>query len=189
MATKALLAALGVVAAFASHGAEVAGVKIEDKAKVGGSELVLNGAALRKRAIFQVYAMGLYLPEKKTAASEAIGAQGAKRVAIHMLRDVDAASFTEALTDGMKANHDEATMRLLEPRIGELSAIMAELKEAKKGMQILLDWQPASGTLVSVDGAPRGKPIAGEDFYRALLRIWLGERPVQDDLKKALLGG
>ena len=32
-------------------------------------------------------------------------------------------------------------------------------------------------------------PIAGEDFYRALLRIWIGDKPVQDDLKKALLGG
>jgi hypothetical protein len=31
--------------------------------------------------------------------------------------------------------------------------------------------------------------IEGEDFYRALLRIWLGDRPVQDDLKKSLLGG
>jgi hypothetical protein len=40
-----------------------------------------------------------------------------------------------------------------------------------------------------VNGAPRGKPIAGEDFYRALLRIWIGDNPVQDDLKKALLGG
>ena len=189
MATRALLTALGLAAALASHGAEVAGVKIDDKAKVGSSELVLNGAALRKRAFFQVYAMGLYLPEKMNAASEAIAAQGAKRVAIHMLRDVDAASFTEALTDGMKANHDEAAMKAFEPRIAQLSAIMAELKEAKKGMQILLDWQPANGTLVSVDGAPRGKPIAGEDFYRALLRIWLGEKPVQDDLKKALLAG
>ncbi len=189
MAIRAALAAIAALAAFAAQGAEIGGVKIDDRAKVGGSELVLNGAALRKRAFFQVYAMGLYLPEKKTQASEAIGSGGAKRVAIHMLRDVDAASFTEALTDGMKANHDEATMKLLEPRIAQLSAIMAELKEAKKGMQILLDWQPPSGTLVTVDGAPRGKPIAGEDFYRALLRVWLGERPVQDDLKKALLGG
>jgi hypothetical protein len=31
--------------------------------------------------------------------------------------------------------------------------------------------------------------MAGEAFYRALLRIWLGENPVQEDLKKALLGG
>ncbi len=80
-------------------------------------------------------------------------------------------------------------MKSFEPRIAELSAIMNELKEARKGMAILLDWQPGTGTVVAVDGKTRGKPIAGEDFYRALLRIWLGERPVQDDLKKALLGG
>jgi len=45
-----------------------------------------------------------------------------------------------------------------------------------------------SGTVLVINGAARGKPIAGEDFYRALLRIWLGEHPVQDDLKKAVLG-
>jgi hypothetical protein len=39
-----------------------------------------------------------------------------------------------------------------------------------------------------VDGRPAGSPIAGEDFYRALLKIWLGEQPVQADVKKALLG-
>jgi hypothetical protein len=33
-----------------------------------------------------------------------------------------------------------------------------------------------------------GLPILGEDFYRALLKIWLGDKPVQADLKKALLG-
>ncbi|TAK85863.1 MAG: hypothetical protein EPO20_08665 [Betaproteobacteria bacterium] len=43
-------------------------------------------------------------------------------------------------------------------------------------------------TRLLVGGKPVGKPIAGEDFYRALLRIWLGEKPVQDDLKKALAG-
>ena len=46
-----------------------------------------------------------------------------------------------------------------------------------------------TGTVLSVQGKPMGRPIAGEDFYRALLRIWLGDKPVQDDLKKALLGG
>ena len=189
MATRCAIAALALCAALSAQAAEVAGVKLDDRTKVGPADLVLNGAGLRKRAFFQVYAMGLYLAEKKPAAAEAIGAPGAKRVAIHMLRDVDAASFTEALVDGMRPNHDDAAMKALEPRIAELSAIMGELKEAKKGMAILLDWQPGTGTVVSVDGKTRGKPIPGEDFYRALLRIWLGERPVQDDLKKALLGG
>ena len=55
-------------------------------------------------------------------------------------------------------------------------------------MAITLDWTGA-GTQLLVQGKPAGRPIEGEDFYRALLRIWLGDKPVQDDLKKALLGG
>jgi len=65
---------------------------------------------------------------------------------------------------------------------------MAELGEAKEGMRITLDWSPPAGTVVTVNGKATGNPIAGEDFYRALLRIWLGDNPVQADLKKALLG-
>jgi hypothetical protein len=80
-------------------------------------------------------------------------------------------------------------MQALAPRIAALSATMAQLKEAKKGMTITLDWLPGTGTQMGVDGRPTGAPIAGEDFYQALLRIWLGPQPVQDDLKKALLGG
>ena len=166
--------------------AEVAGVKLEEQIQPGN--LVLNGAGLRKRLFFQVYAIGLYLPKKTNSAEEAIGGPGAKRVAIHMLRNVGAAEFSEALAEGIRANHSEAEAKALEPRVQELGAIMGEVKEAKKGMAIALDATPA-GTQVLIDGKPAGKAIAGEDFYRALLRIWLGPRPVQDDLKKALLGG
>jgi len=64
---------------------------------------------------------------------------------------------------------------------------MAQIGEAKKGMAIALDWT-GGGTILVVNGKPAGKPIAGEDFYKALLRIWIGDKPVQDDLKKSLLG-
>ena len=176
-----------LVVALPAFAADIAGVKIEEKEKFGSGELTLNGAGLRKRAFFQVYAIGLYLSEKKAVAADAIGAAGAKRVAIHMLRDVDADQFAGALADGIKDNHSEAEAKALEPRVKQLAAIMAEMKEAKKGMRITLDSLPA-GTQVTVEGRPVGVPIPGEDFYRALLRIWLGDKPVQDDLKKALLG-
>lgn len=183
-----MLALAVLLGALPLRAAEVAGVKFEDRTRAGSAELVLNGAGLRKRAFFQVYAMGLYLTEKKSAAAEVVALAGPKRIAIHMLRDVDAATFTQALSDGMRANHDEATMKALEPRIAQLGAIMDELKEAKKGMSIVLDLQPGTGTVVSVEGKPRGRPIAGDDFSRALLRVWLGDKPVQDDLKRVLLG-
>ncbi len=165
--------------------AEVAGVKIDDKTKVGSSELTLTGAGLRKRLFFQVYAIGLYVQDAK---ADPIAQPGPKRVLIHMLRDVGAEQFTEALADGIKANHSEAEAKALEPRVKQLGAIMAGLKEAKAGMAITLDWN-GKETVLTAAGKPAGGPISGEDFYRALLRIWLGENPVQDDLKKALLGG
>ena len=188
MLTRFLLALL-LAASFGTQAAEVAGVRIEDKTKVGNNEVVLNGAGLRRRAFFQVYAIGLYLPQKSATPAAVLEQPGPKRVAIHMLRDVGADAFTEALADGIRANHSDAETKALEPRVKELAAIMAEVKEAKKGMAIALDWQPGAGTVMVVNGAARGKPIAGEDFYRALLRIWIGDKPVQDDLKKALVGG
>jgi hypothetical protein len=187
--TAAILLPFFFLPALAASAAEVAGVKIDDSTRVSNVELTLNGAGLRKRVFFQVYAIGLYLPQKSSGAAEILQQPGPKRVAIHMLRDVGADTFTEALVDGIRANHSEAEAKALEPRIKELAAIIAELKEAKKGMAIALEWQPPTGTVLLVNGAARGKPIAGEDFYRALLRIWIGDKPVQDDLKKGLLGG
>jgi len=184
---KKLLALLLLVAVPA-FGADVAGVKIDDQIKTGTTELVLNGAGVRKLVFFNVYAMGLYLPKKTSVAAEAIAGEGRKRVALHMLRDVGAERFTSALVEGIRENHTEAQAKALEPRIRELTAIMAEVKEAKKGMAITLDWN-GTATQVGIDGKPAGKPIDGADFYQALLRIWLGEKPVQDDLKKAPLGG
>jgi hypothetical protein len=171
------------VAALPAFGAEVAGVKLEDKI----SDLVLNGAGLRTKVIFNVYVIGLYLPAKKTDAAAVLQLAGPKRIAIRMLRDVGAERFSEALGEGIRDNHSEAESRVLEPQVKELVATMAEIKQAKKGMTIALDWT-GSATQLAIDGRPAGRPIAGEDFYRALLRIWLGEKPVQEDLKRALLG-
>ncbi len=175
-------------AATLAQGAEVAGVKVDEAARVAGADLKLNGAGLRNKAFFKVYAMGLYLQDKLAAPAAILSAQGPKRVHLHMLRNVDADDFSEALTEGLKDNHTEAEMKGFAPRIAVLTGIMNEIKEAKTGLAIDLDWIPGAGTQVVIGGQPRGKPIAGEDFYRALLRIWLGDNPVQGDLKKSLLG-
>jgi len=185
---KTILATAALLAASNVFGAEVSGVRLEDKTGVESRELVLNGAGVRKKFFINVYVIGLYLPEKARAAAAVLQMPGPKRAEIHMLRNVDADTFTEALLEGLRDNHSDAEYKALEPRAKELAAIMAELKEAKKGMTIALDWTGEATRLVA-DGKPAGKPIAGEDFYRALLRIWIGDQPVNDELKKALLGG
>jgi hypothetical protein len=57
-----------------------------------------------------------------------------------------------------------------------------------EGDQIVLTYVPGKGTSVSAKGQAKGV-IEGKDFSDALLSVWLGGNPVQEDLKKALLGG
>jgi hypothetical protein len=183
-------AAIAALLPLAALAAEVAGVKLDDRTRIdgGGPELVLNGAGVRTRFVVKVYVAGLYLTEKKGAAADAIALGGPKRVGITMLRDVGAQQFNEALVEGFRANNSAADVEKLKSALDELSGTMTTLGEVRKGNVIALDFVPGTGTRVLVNGAPKGKPIAGEEFYRALLRIWLGDKPVDSDLKKGLLG-
>ena len=168
--------------------AEVAGVKVDERVKLGSSELQLNGSGVRTRLIFKVYVGALYLPERKSGAAEVLALRGAKRVSMTLLRDLDAKQLTDALEEGVRANHSEAEIAALKERLDALVAVMNEIGNAKEKTVITLDFLPEAGTGVTIDGAPRGKPIPGEDFFIALLKIWLGEKPVDAGLKKAMLG-
>ena len=168
--------------------AEVAGVKVDERVKLGSSELQLNGAGIRTRLFFKVYVGALYLPERKSSAAEVLALRGAKRVSMALLRDLSARQLTAALEEGIRANSSEAELAALKERIDALVATMNEIGSAKEKTVITLDFLPESGTRVTVDGEARGKPVPGEDFFVALLRIWLGEKPVDADLKKAMLG-
>ena len=85
---------------------DVAGVKFDDTAKVGADDTVINGAGMRKRAFFKVYAIGIYLPQKAATTAEVLAAKGAKRIAIVTLRDLTAEQFVDALIEALKNNHD-----------------------------------------------------------------------------------
>lgn len=182
---KRWLALMLLLGALPVSAIEVADVKVADKISLGSSELVLNGAGIRTRAIFKVYVGALYLTEKKSSAAEVLAQKGTKRVSLSLLRDLSAQQLNEAFENGIQANHSAAEVEALKPRIAELLSLFTD---GKKGDVILLDFLPESGTVVTLNAAVRGKPIPGEDFYRALLRIWLGDKPVDGDLKKGMLG-
>ena len=183
----ALLAATLAVA-LPAIAAEVAGVHLDDKTSLSGNELVLNGSGLRTRFMLKVYAMGLYLPRRADTPDTIATLAGPKRIQIVTLRDLTAEQFADALVEGLKKNHSEAEFAKLQARSDEFRNALLAIKAAPAGTQIRLEWLPASGTRLSVGNDARGKDIPGEDFYRALLRIWLGDKPVDADLKNALLG-
>lgn len=191
MRGRATLLALAFAAATtAASGAEVAGVKLHERVRIGSNapELVLNGAGVRTRIIVDVYVAGLYLTQKKSAAEDVLALSGAKRMSLVMLRDLTARQIAQGLSDGFKANNAAADQQRYQAELDELTAGIGSLGEAKKGDVIALDYLPDAGMRVILNGEPKGRPVGDEGFYRAVLRVWLGDRPVDAGLKRALLG-
>ena len=183
------------VAALLSGGAgaaEVEGVKVEEQVRLGagGPELVLNGAGVRHRMAFiKVYIGALYLAGKKSDAEEIIRDPGAKRVLMHILADeVIAKDLIASLNNALAANHIPAELALIEARIRDLNRMMDGIGALKKGGVIVLDYLPGAGTRITVNGQEK-ITIKGEDFFQALLRIWIGKKPVDGRLRDAMLGG
>src|SRR5688500_1291085 len=69
MINKIVVVLSMLAASLTADGAEVGGVKIDDKATLGGRELILTGAGTRTRLVIKVYVAALYLPQKATTAA------------------------------------------------------------------------------------------------------------------------
>ena len=178
-------ALLSLAPAFA---AEVEGVKLADKVQLGGVELALNGAGVRTRIFFKVYVGALYLQKETGSADAVLADAGPKRVAMHLLRELGSEQLFTALKEGLADNHSPDQVAKLEPQVKQMEKIFFAIKSAKKGDAIMLDYLPRAGTRIILNSEEVGT-VAGVDFYRALLRVWLGDKPVDASLKKAMLGG
>jgi len=165
---------------------QVKGVKVDETAQVDGSALVLNGAGIRTKMMFKVYVAALYLGQKQTEASAVISDHGSKRVSIHFLREVSSEKLLHGMDEGIADNNHSTEIASIEPQLKAFRQMMTSAKKVKEGDVILLDYSPSS-TQVSLNGKVLGK-VDGEAFNQALLRVWLGENPVDASLKKALIG-
>lgn len=182
-----ILAAAAALTLNIAQAVEVEGVKFDDTTKVGASELVINGTGVRRK-FGKRYVMALYLPARTGDANAALSTKGAKRVAINLTKDVSGETFADAVAKGMANNSSDAEMAAVKDRLKQWSDTVIALGEVKAGSIIQIDWIPEKGTQLTINGQAKGKEIAGEDFYTALLRVWLGKDPVQDDIKQGLLG-
>lgn len=168
---------------------EVAGVKIDDTVKVAGKDLKLNGAGVRTRVVVKVYTMGLYLTEKKTTTAAVLETAGPRRIALTMLRDVTGDELGQAFMAGITANTDKTERSKFVNQLAQFGDAFVSIPLAKKGDTITVDWVPEKGTVIYFNGKQNGETMQDQGFYNALLKIWLGDKPVDSTLKPALLGG
>ena len=180
----ALIAAL--VAAPGLHAAEVAGVRVADSIKVGNNELVLNGAGLRSKLFIKVYVGALYVSQKAATPAAIYDSATPRRMVLRLLRDLDADSLHSALDEGLRNNHTPAELSDMKAQADQLGGIMKAMGKVHEGDTVSIDFS-AEGVVVSQNGEVRGK-VAGASFAKALLKVWLGDKPADASLKKALLG-
>jgi hypothetical protein len=175
-------------ACSAQAAVDVSGIKFEDTMKVAGKDLVLNGAGMRTKLVIKVYAAGLYLPEKKTAVADVLKMEGPRRVTLVMARDIASEDLAKAFMDGINENLDKAEKSKFVVQINKFGEMFANVEQIKKGDVLFMDWIPGTGTVCELNGKRIGAAVADLNFYNAVLRIWLGDKPVDRSLKPALLG-
>jgi Chalcone isomerase-like len=182
-----LLASLTLLLGVASaHGKECKGVSFPDQAQTEGATLTLNGLGLRQATMFKVnvYVAALYVAQPSTDAAALLKSNGPTEIVLQFVRDVDRSDLVKGWQEGFE-NNAKSQLPALKDRIEAFKALMTDMKT---GEQLRFVHKPGAGTQVSVKGAAKGT-IAGDDFAQALLAIWLGPNPPNEDLKAGLLGG
>lgn len=167
---------------------EVSGVKYEQTLNLGGQVLQLNGAGTRYKAVFQVYTAGLYLGAKANTAEAVLSAGGPKRLHLVMLREVDGNELGRLFTKGIEQNASREEFSKAINGVLRVAEIFSSRKSLSAGEHFSIDFIPGTGSVVLLNGKPQGAPIKEPEFYSALLRIWLGKAPADEQLKDALLG-
>ena len=184
---RLILAAAAALTFSSAQALDLEGFQFDDKLKLGNADLVINGAGVRSK-FGKRYAMALYLPAKATDPKSAVATKGAKRIASSLITDVDGDTYAGAVSKAINNNASDAEQAALKERVKQLVDTVNALGEIKAKSTIVFDLIPEKGTVLTINGQQKGKDIPGEDFANALLRVWLGEDPVQNDLKQALLG-
>lgn len=166
----------------------IAGQTFPATMHVGGADLVLNGVGTRSVAWIDGYAAGLYLSRRASTVPEVLAAPGAKRVQLRMLQTAPAKEFVKAIDKGFRRNTPPAEQPALAQRQADFNAQVLATGQVKKGDVVNLDYLPGRGLVFSMNGKAGGADLPGEDLYAAVLRIFLGVRPVDERLKAGLLG-
>lgn len=157
----------------------------------GGQKVTLRalGSGLRKKLVFKVYVAALYVDDTVTLgadpAADVCGQDVARHITLVMKRGLGADKISEAIHEGFinsvwRKEPDEALRQKLDEFVAGFTG------ELQSGDRIELTYLPGVGLLTTLGG--RSLPIVSEPrIARDIWCIWLGPRPVSDDLKKGLV--
>jgi hypothetical protein len=178
----AVLFATAINIGDSAAAAEREGIHLPDSIIVEGQELLLNGLGTRRATIFKVrvYVAGLYLKERTSDPSHIITSTSPKKLVLHFLRDVDNDDVMEAWEEGLTNNNPNGA-ELLQ----KLYTLIRGVGDISAGTELSLTFNPSGVTL---DSLALHNSVEDSELSAAILRIWLGDHPPEERLKKGLLG-
>ncbi|HEX5310819.1 chalcone isomerase family protein [Aquabacterium sp.] len=179
---------LGATGTAWSQSAEMVGVNYPGALRVEGVSLVLNGSGVSYRGMSKQYTVGLYTPRKSDRVETALaGFNSPLQLRFVMLQNLRMDELGMAITRGMEANSERDEFFRLVPAIRTMGDVFSRIKRLEAGDTLAIEYVPRRGTMFLVNEQPVGLPIADPTFFQALTRVWLGKKPVTQDLKDALL--
>ncbi|NNJ73048.1 MAG: chalcone isomerase family protein, partial [Enterobacterales bacterium] len=185
---KLVIISLASLMTMSMTAREVAGVDLEEVARlsVANTELVLNGAAVRKEAQHAVYVGGLYLKNQISSLDEILADPNPKRFLFYCSTSkISSDKLIKAWLQGFHINYSDDELAELEPLIEEFNKVWS--KGLTEGDEVWVDYIPQVGTRISLNGEQISE-IPSKQFYNAFLKTWLGPHPFNARLKSGLLG-
>lgn len=165
----------------------ISGFNFRGTSKVDGEELILNGAGVRSVGGKEVYAVGLYLPQKTSRADTAKAMLGGRRLRLFILETLLASDYIESLRKGIRLNTNETSQEFIKKEQEEIESIMVKLGTLDKGDKVDIDWIPKKGTSIYINDVLIKEKVRGKAIYDAILSIWLGKEALEPPLKDSLL--
>lgn len=165
---------------------EVNGVTVPRKIDFQGKSLQLNGAGGRSKMWLEVYVQALYLSQLSQDPQFIIDSDTEMAIRIEITSSmVSSNKLTKAMNSGFEKSAG-SNLEELRPRIEELKSYLSDAITEKD--VFVLAYNPLDQNVyVSKNEILKGK-IQGFDFKKALFGIWLSDKPVDETLKKHLLG-
>jgi len=152
---------------------------------ISNPQLILNGAGVRSKFIFDLYVAGLYLQKPNKNADEIINANKPMAIKLYITSSlISSDKMKNATIEGF----EKSTKGNLKPLQKEIDEFLSVFKEdIKGGDRYTFLYTPNDGLKIYKNGNLKST-IEGLDFKKALFGIWLCDEPAQESLKKEMLG-
>ncbi len=179
-----ILVIMASVLTTAALAVRIGGVTLPDTLKAGNNTLILNGAGLRKKLWFKIYAGGLYLLKKNNNQNQIINGDEPMAIRMHFIYDgVSSKKMVNAWNEGFEAATNDNVVPI-QKEIKQFNAMFNV--EVKEGDIYDIIYLPAEGVSVYYNGKKLGT-IPGLAFKKALFGIWLCDDPADSGLKEGML--